>query len=333
MVVHCTICSHTSEHPYCLPLDLLLFSFTLSEMRGLELYADTGETSKQSENRPRRMNQNSYKQNCEDLGMSRNPSGEGGWDSAHALCAGMEVAEQGKIRKAELKRVWQLCWGCQKRIVGHGSDPKGCKGIRMTKNVQNLSQQARTAEIFGQRTSRALWQGLASILKLQQTIYRHPYLPGSEHPAPCAASGPCQRHCTVPAAWVPASGERSGGQRPACDLAPAAVRVTRCAQPAPGWWHAKPGSGWLLWRSVAKRTNKRQTAIAALGAERLGALQRVAEGWCPLGQGGFFWPARKTSAGPTVLGVPDPCVMHKLVLPVAWSCFFFNVFLRLGALA
>ena len=55
-------------------------------------------------------------------------------------------------------------------------------------------------------------------------------------------------------------------------------------------------------------------------SERLAALQRVAEGWYPLGHGGFFWPARKTSAGPTILGVPDPYVIHKRALPVTVFC-------------
>lgn len=44
--LHCTVCSRVSEHPYCLPPNLLPFSITLSEMKRPELYADTGKTFK-----------------------------------------------------------------------------------------------------------------------------------------------------------------------------------------------------------------------------------------------------------------------------------------------
>lgn len=70
-----------------------------------------------------------------------------------------------------------------------------------------------------------------------------------------------------------------------------------------------------------------------MGAERLRTLQGVAEAWYRLGHRGFFWPARKTSAGHTAFGVPNRSVMHKVALPSMAFCLEPFVFPHLGALA
>lgn len=70
--------------------------------------------------------------------------------------------------------------------------------------------------------------------------------------------------------------------------------------------------------------------ITALGAEKLGALQHVAEGWYPLEHRGFFWPAKGTSRRPTVLGVSDSTKWPSLSLFSDEELF---VSVSLGALA
>lgn len=98
-VYHCTVCSHASEHPYHLPPNLLPFSITLSEMKGPELYVNTGKIFKQSEARPRKMNQDSYKQNCEHLGRTRRVD-----RSLHAMPSHFCIwHRKGKILISELK--------------------------------------------------------------------------------------------------------------------------------------------------------------------------------------------------------------------------------------
>lgn len=96
-VFHCTVCSHVSEHPYCLPPNLLPFSVTLSEMKGPELYADTGETFKQSEARPRKMNKILISKTVRILGE---PGGQIELCMQYLLISvsGMEEAEKGKYK-------------------------------------------------------------------------------------------------------------------------------------------------------------------------------------------------------------------------------------------
>lgn len=75
-----------------------------------ELYAGTGKTFKQSEARPRKINQNSYKQNREDLGTTKRAD-----KTLHAMpshfCVWHGGGRKGKIQIRELKEEWSsLDW-------------------------------------------------------------------------------------------------------------------------------------------------------------------------------------------------------------------------------
>lgn len=180
--------------------------------------------------------------------MSRKLSEGCRWDSVHAMHAGFCDWQKGG------RKYKQLTLKSEAGLLGMSTEVKGCgRDWNYGKSSKPVSagKNSRTFGLRGQHL-KPCDKGLCPFFSSSKPYTSNCTCGEESTQLPVQLQALCQWHHTVPVAWVPLA-EQMGTQRPACarttTTLPAAC-ATHSAHPAPGWWQAKPGSGWLPWRKA-----------------------------------------------------------------------------------
>lgn len=155
------------------------------------------------------MNQNSYKQDCVDLGMSRKLSEGCRWDSVHAMHAGFCDWQKGgrKYKQLNLKS--------EAGLLGMSTEVKGCRrdwNYGKSSKPVSAGKNSRTFGLRGQHL-KPCDKGLCPFFSSSKPYTSNCTCGEESTQLPVQLQALCQWHHTVPVAWVP-PGRADGDSAP-----------------------------------------------------------------------------------------------------------------------